>query len=188
MRVASRTLVVIGAGSGVGRAVALEAVRRGARVAATDRDPVALHETARRVVAPQQLSTHPVDVTDRLAIEELPAAVIERWGAVDGVIDCAGTLFRTFLPLLRNRPEAHLVHGASTGALRIGANVRVTAVVVPDEDLAGDPAYRAALDLLDGMERNAGRVPIGAVSRWESLRARTRRTSRSERESPEPRR
>ncbi|BCJ45855.1 short-chain dehydrogenase [Actinoplanes ianthinogenes] len=175
MRVAGRTLVVIGAGSGIGRAVALEAVRRGARVAAADRDPVALRETARQVVAPQQLSTHVVDVTDRLDVEALPGAVIERWGRVDGVVDDAGTLFRTFLPLLRNRPEAHLVHGAGTGALHTGTTVRVTAVIPADTVLSGDEAYRAACVLLDAMERNAGRVRLGAGRWWH----RTRRSSRA---------
>ena len=36
MKVAGKVLVVTGAGSGIGRAVALEALRRGARVAAAD--------------------------------------------------------------------------------------------------------------------------------------------------------
>src|SRR5690349_7925395 len=90
MNVAGKTLVVTGAGSGIGRAVTLEAIRRGARVAAADQHPGTLKETAHQVVAPLLLSTHLVDVTDRAAVEELPAAVIERWGGVDGLIHCAG--------------------------------------------------------------------------------------------------
>ncbi|GAA4600783.1 NAD(P)-dependent dehydrogenase (short-subunit alcohol dehydrogenase family) [Actinoplanes octamycinicus] len=177
MRVAGRTLVVIGAGSDIGRAVALEAVRRGARVAAADRDPVALGETARQVVAPQQLSTHPVDATDRLDIEALPAAVIERWGRVDGVIDHAGTLYRAFLPLLRTRPEAHLVHPAAAGTAQTGAGIRVTVVLPGGPERSADEAYRAACDLLDAMERNAGRVRLGADRWWERLSRSSRRTA-----------
>ncbi|WIM98483.1 SDR family NAD(P)-dependent oxidoreductase [Actinoplanes oblitus] len=177
MRVAGRTLVVIGAGGGLGRAVALEAVRRGARVAAADSDPVALRETARQVVAPQQLSTHPVRVTDRRDVEALPAAVIERWGRVDGVIDDAGTLFRSFLPLLRNRPEAHLVHLAATGVPHVGGNIRVTVLVPAGPEPAGDEAYRAACDLLDGMERNASRVRLGAARWWDRVSKAPRRTA-----------
>src|SRR5690349_1863472 len=81
MKVAGKTLVVTGAGSGIGRAVTLEAVRRGARVAAVDLNPATLAETAHQVVAPQMLSAHELDLTDRAAVEALPGAVVERWAA-----------------------------------------------------------------------------------------------------------
>ncbi|GIF04283.1 SDR family NAD(P)-dependent oxidoreductase [Actinoplanes siamensis] len=183
MRVAGRTLVVTGAGGGIGRALTLEAVRRGARVAATDVDAGALGETARQVVAPLLLSTHVLDLSDPAVTEALPSAVIRRWSEVDGLIHCAGSgrgaadpVFRVFQPALRVRPEAHLVEVAAdhsgrrgrrvaakrlTEGLRAayaGTNVHVTAVF---PHRASTP-YQAARDVLDGMERNASRVLIGA--------------------------
>ncbi len=50
MKAANRILVVTGAGSGIGREVALEALRRGARVAACDINPESLAETARIIL------------------------------------------------------------------------------------------------------------------------------------------
>ncbi|WP_203824955.1 SDR family NAD(P)-dependent oxidoreductase [Actinoplanes palleronii] len=196
MKVAGKTLVVTGAGSGIGRAVTLEAVRRGARVAAVDLNPATLAETAHQVVAPQMLSAHELDLTDRAAVEALPGAVVERWAAVDGVIHCAGTfgheaalqLATTFHPVLRHRSEAHLVDISRTGSAAPGAakadakqlteslrtefagtSVRVTVVFAGDlTGSSADPAeqaYRAAQDILDGMERNAARVLIGSSVR-----------------------
>ena len=46
MKLAGKVLVVTGAGSGIGRAVTLEAVRRRARVAAVDLNATTLEETA----------------------------------------------------------------------------------------------------------------------------------------------
>ncbi|WP_436521239.1 SDR family NAD(P)-dependent oxidoreductase [Actinoplanes sp. HUAS TT8] len=180
MRVAGKTLVVTGAGSELGRAVTLEAIRRGARVAAVDADPDALTETARQVVAPLLLSTHLADVTDAAEVEALPPAVIERWSAVDGVIHCAGAgeqVVRTFLPLLGARREAHLVSIGDSRALppepdaakaaakrftsaHAGTNVLV-AMVFPVDDAVAAP-YRAARDVLDGMARDSYRVLVGS--------------------------
>ncbi|GAA2878206.1 short-chain dehydrogenase [Actinoplanes cyaneus] len=178
MRVAGKTLVVTGAGSELGRAVTLEAIRRGARVAAVDADPEALTETARQVVAPLLLSTHVADVTEPAEVEALPPAVIARWNAVDGVIHCAGAgepVIRTFLPLLRARQEAHLVSvgdppaapdAARAAARRFaesvqaGANVHV-AMVFPAGEAVTSP-YRAARDLLDGMARDSYRAVVGS--------------------------
>jgi NAD(P)-dependent dehydrogenase (short-subunit alcohol dehydrogenase family) len=92
MRVAGRVIVVTGAGSGIGRAVALEALRRGATVAAVDRNETTLEETAALAVAGDRLATYPLDITDKAAVAALPARVAERFGAVDGLIHCAGII------------------------------------------------------------------------------------------------
>ena len=57
MKAASKTLVVTGAGSGIGREVALEALRRGARVAACDINADSLAETVR--LAPRAIGCQP---------------------------------------------------------------------------------------------------------------------------------
>jgi NAD(P)-dependent dehydrogenase (short-subunit alcohol dehydrogenase family) len=33
-----------------------------------------------------------INITDRAAVEALPQAVVDRFGAVDGVINCAGII------------------------------------------------------------------------------------------------
>jgi short-subunit dehydrogenase len=143
MRIADRVLVVTGAGSGMGREVALEALRRGARVAAVDLNATSLEETATLAEAGERLSTHVVNVAEQAVVAGLPAAVAERHGAVDGLIHCAGiiqpfvrvkdlddaviervfavnwwgTLYltRAFLPVFLARPEGHIVNVSSMG-------------------------------------------------------------------------
>lgn len=143
MKVANKVLVVTGAGSGIGREVVFEALRRGARVAACDINPATLAETAQLAAAGDRLSTHELNVADRAAVEALPNAVIARFEAVDGLVHCAGiiqpfvrlkdldypaiervmavnwlgTLYltKTFLPILLARPEGHIVNVSSMG-------------------------------------------------------------------------
>lgn len=164
MKAAGRVLVVTGAGSGIGREVALEALRRGARVAACDINPSTLAETAHLARAGERLSTHELNVADRQAVEALPEAVIEHHGTVDGVIHCAGIIqpfvrlkdldyeaidrvfavnwlgtlqfTKTFLPVLLDRPEGHIVNLSSMGGF----------LPVPGQTVYG--ASKAAVKLL----------------------------------------
>jgi short-subunit dehydrogenase len=143
MKVANKVLVVTGAGSGMGREVALEALRRGAKVAACDINETTLAETAAMAASGDPMATFPLDVADKAAVEALPAQVTERFGAVDGLIHCAGiiqpfvrlkdldygdiervfavnwlgTLYltKTLLPILLARPEGHIVNVSSMG-------------------------------------------------------------------------
>ena len=52
MKLDNKVVVVTGAGSGMGREVALEAVRRGARVAAVDINEATVTETATLAALP----------------------------------------------------------------------------------------------------------------------------------------
>lgn len=144
MKVKGKVVVVTGAGSGLGQALVLELLRRGARVAAVDLRPEALEATRTQAgTMAQGLSLHPLDVADRLRVEALPAEVEAFHGQVDGLINNAGiiqpfkrlweldppaiervmrvnfygTLHMTlaFLPRLLARPEAHLVNVSSMG-------------------------------------------------------------------------
>ena len=164
MQVDGKVIVVTGAGNGVGRAVALEALRRGARVAGVDVSEAGLEETSRLAADSERFSTHVVDITDRDAVNALPAAVEARFGAVDGLVHLAaiiqpfekvkdmddaaiervvrvnlwGTLNvdRAFLPVLLARPEAHLVNTSSMGGF----------IPVPGQTIYG--ASKAAVRLL----------------------------------------
>ena len=164
MKVANRVIVVTGAGSGIGREVALEALRRGARVAACDINAESLDATAELAGAGDRLSVHRLNVADREAVDALPDAVIERHGAIDGIVHCAGiiqpfvrlkdlddaaiervfavnwwgTLYltRALLPRLLARPEGHIVNVSSMGGF----------LPVPGQTIYG--ASKAAVKLL----------------------------------------
>ena len=93
MNLANKVVVVTGAGSGMGREVALELLRRGARVAAVDINEVTLQETVALAIGrADAVATYTVNITDRAAVEALPQAVVDRFGAVDGIINCAGII------------------------------------------------------------------------------------------------
>ncbi len=73
MKVEGKVWVVTGGGSGMGRELVLQLLGRGARVAAVDLNPEGLGETAGAAAAGSRLSTHVVDITDRRAVQRLPA-------------------------------------------------------------------------------------------------------------------
>jgi NAD(P)-dependent dehydrogenase (short-subunit alcohol dehydrogenase family) len=84
--------VVTGAGSGVGRAVALKFAAEGWQVALVGRREEPLAETA-ALAGPQaegQVALFPCDVSAADAVEKMGAAVHERWGAVDVLVNAAG--------------------------------------------------------------------------------------------------
>jgi short-subunit dehydrogenase len=164
MRIADRVFVVTGGGSGIGREVVLGLLRRGAGVAAVDLSKERLDGTAGLAGASGRLSTHVVDVTDAEAVAALPQQVIERHGAVDGLLNVAGiiqkfvpfaelgqdevervlrvnfwgvvSMVQAFLPHLLKRPQAALVNVSSMGAF----------VPVPGQTAYG--ASKAAVKLL----------------------------------------
>ena len=84
--------VVTGAGSGIGRAFALEIAKRGGRVVCSDIKPATAEETARMITAEggKALALQ-CDVSDLKSVEVL-AQEAERWleGPVDLVINNAG--------------------------------------------------------------------------------------------------
>lgn len=79
--------LVTGGGSGIGRATALQLAHRGVDVLIAGRRPDPLQETAR--LSPR-IATLAADVTDDGAAERLVAAVVDRWGRLDAVVNNAG--------------------------------------------------------------------------------------------------
>ena len=89
--VGGKVAAVTGAGSGIGRAVALELVKRGARVAISDVDVEGLAGTAERVAATGgEAHRSQLDVGDRDAVEAYAAAVADHFGVVHQVYNNAG--------------------------------------------------------------------------------------------------
>lgn len=144
MKLNDSVVVVTGAGNGIGREVALQLLRAGARVAAVDLSEDGLAETA-RLAQGGSITTHAVDVGDLDQVEQLRDAVLAQHGHVDGLVNVAGIIQRfvpvrdlaisdvrrvmnvnfwgvvhtstAFLPALLDRPAAALVNVSSMGAL-----------------------------------------------------------------------
>src|SRR5262245_60848924 len=91
-----RTAIVTGAGSGLGRAIALQLAREGADVAAVDYVPETASATAEAVQAlGRRALALPVDVAVRGQVQGMAARVAEAWGRIDILIACAGIQSRT---------------------------------------------------------------------------------------------
>ncbi len=90
----NRVAAVTGAGSGIGRALALGLARRGARLALSDVDEGGLAETARAVAGVgAQVHTARLDVGDGEAVHAYADAVAAHFGAVNQVYNNAGIAF-----------------------------------------------------------------------------------------------
>lgn len=142
--ISGKTIVVTGAGNGIGRAVTLLLLSKGALVAGVDLNAAGLAETAEQAGAGARFSQHEVNITDREAVAALPAQVVEKHGQVDGLINIAGVIqqfvrvvdlpyseiekvmnvnfwgtintCKAFLPTLLTRPQASIINVASMGA------------------------------------------------------------------------
>lgn len=84
--------VVTGAGSGVGRAVALALARAGWQVALVGRRLATLQETLQQAGADgARMTALPCDVGDENEVAAMGRAVLERWGTVEVLVNAAGT-------------------------------------------------------------------------------------------------
>lgn len=87
-----KVVVITGAGSGIGRALAVNLARRGSRLALSDVDESGLAETvslAQRAGAPEVRSDR-LDVADRDAMGRYALDVVQQFGRVNVVINNAG--------------------------------------------------------------------------------------------------
>lgn len=165
MKVKNKVIVVTGGGSGLGRALVLHLLDKGAAVAMADINEQGMEETMKLAgdVGPR-LSKHVLDITNRDAVEQFPEEVIKAHGTVDGIINNAGIIqpfvdvkdlgydriekimninfygalymIKAFLPNLLGRPEAHIVNVSSLGGF----------IPFPGQTIYG--ASKAALKLL----------------------------------------
>jgi NADP-dependent 3-hydroxy acid dehydrogenase YdfG len=83
--------IVTGAGSGVGRAVALELAARGWRVALLGRTPRTLDDTRALADPAARVAVHPADVGRHQQVDAAVAAVLAAWGRIDALVNAAGT-------------------------------------------------------------------------------------------------
>ena len=91
--------VITGAGSGIGRDIAVAMLTAGHRVALAGRNEATLQATTGRAGSGEALVVA-TDVRSAASVEALFAAVVARWGRVDVLVNNAGT-FGTGAPLDR---------------------------------------------------------------------------------------
>ena len=90
-----KVAVVVGGTSGIGRAISLGLADVGADVIATSRREKQVEDTAREIEARgRQTLRMTSDVSDRAPLENLRDAVLERFGKVDILVNCAGMIKR----------------------------------------------------------------------------------------------
>ena len=90
------TVVVSGAGNGLGRALALRFARGGARIVALDRDPgAAAAVTVELAQAGFEALACPCDVTDASACQAAVEATVARFGRIDVLVNNAGISHRS---------------------------------------------------------------------------------------------
>ncbi|GAA4682174.1 SDR family NAD(P)-dependent oxidoreductase [Nocardioides nanhaiensis] len=87
-----KVVVITGAGSGIGRALALNLARRGSLLALSDVDEAGLAETVDLVkgAGAREVRSDRLDVADRDAFAAYAAAVAEQFGRVNVVVNNAG--------------------------------------------------------------------------------------------------
>ncbi len=140
-------VVVTGAGTGIGRAIAAGFSDAGARVALVGRRLEKLEEAAVGLPT-ERAQCYPCDVADRAAVDKMAAQVAAQWGAPDIVVNNAGintnpravgdvdpaawdltvainltgafNVVRAFLPGLRQKEGGLIINVSSIAGLRAG--------------------------------------------------------------------
>lgn len=114
-----KTAVITGAGSGVGRAIALRLVREQWRVALLGRRLQALHETVRLAGAAGSLEvlTCPCDIADPAQVKHAAQEIFSQFAQVDALVNAAGTntpqrAWNNLTPADYERLIATNLHGA----------------------------------------------------------------------------
>jgi NAD(P)-dependent dehydrogenase (short-subunit alcohol dehydrogenase family) len=128
-RFAGRTVIVTGAGSGIGRATAIRLVREGARVIATDVVEQRLADLVAELGDDAGVATIPGDIADAAT----PAAIVEAAGErVDGLANVAG-IMDGFLP----PAEADDATWDRVMSVNLTGPMRLTRAVLPSMMEAG---------------------------------------------------
>lgn len=114
-----RVAVVAGGTSGLGRAIAIGLAQAGATVVPSGRRHEQIDEVCRAVEAEgRQTFRHPFDILDRSSIDALRDAVLDKFGAVDILVNAAGRTFRKPTHEIAESEWNDLMNTNLTGMLR----------------------------------------------------------------------
>jgi NADP-dependent 3-hydroxy acid dehydrogenase YdfG len=99
MQVSNKIIVVTGAGSGIGRELTVQLLKKQAKVAGVDINLNALLETQKiDNVGQDKFKAFELNITDKEKVEALPNDIISHFGSVDGIINNAG-IIQHFIPV-----------------------------------------------------------------------------------------
>jgi len=115
-----KTVVITGGGGGIGGATSRRFARQGARVAVFDLNPEAAEKVAAQIRAEGgQAQAFRCDITDRASVDAAVAATLERFGAIDVLVNNAG--WDVFKPFTKTEPAQwdKLIAINLTGALHM---------------------------------------------------------------------
>lgn len=119
---AGRVVAVTGGANGIGREIAGELAREGARVAIGDRDGQAARQTAMEL-AGDVLGLH-LDVTDGASFEGFLEAVEQEWGPLDVLVSNAGVMW---VGPFEQEPDATAEQQIAVNLLGLIRGVKLTA-------------------------------------------------------------
>jgi NAD(P)-dependent dehydrogenase (short-subunit alcohol dehydrogenase family) len=159
-----RRILVTGASSGIGRAIALRCLAEGARVLATGRRAEALAEL-------EGADAHACDLREHGAAEACVARAVELFGGLDGAVHAAGTVLRNQDPrsssdeeiddvLLDNLAVPQRVSRAVLGALGEGGSLVLISSQLGRIGAPGYASYCAAKGGVDALVRSLA-VEVG---------------------------
>src|SRR5688500_5171289 len=103
MVLSGKIALVIGAGQGLGRAVARAYAREGATVIAADFNAAAATETIASLSRPADASAERVDVSDAADTRRVIRRIVDRYGRLDVMVNCAAILLVD--PILEVTPQ-----------------------------------------------------------------------------------
>ena len=146
-----KVAVVTGAASGIGRALALDLAKRGARLALSDVNETGLDETARQARAlGAEAHAAPLNVADEAAVQAYANAIRSQFGVVHQLYNNAGvtTGAREFL-------DMRSAHFEQTMNVNFWGVVYCTRALLPDLIASGDGAL-VNISSLNGLMAQAG--------------------------------
>lgn len=94
MRLKNKVALVTGGGTGIGRAIAVEFAREGAKVAINGRRVDKLQETVKEITKKGgQALAITADVSKKDEVDRMITEVVKKFGQLDILVNCAGVLF-----------------------------------------------------------------------------------------------
>jgi len=90
MKANEKTIWVTGASSGIGRALAVNLSRRGARLILWARSAQRLEDCRQACMNPERHVVLPLDLTGASSLEQAPRQVLEKCGSIDILINNGG--------------------------------------------------------------------------------------------------
>ncbi|PYC73015.1 3-oxoacyl-ACP reductase [Micromonospora arborensis] len=169
--VEGKTVLVTGGSRGIGLMIAQGFVRAGARVIISSRKADVCEAVAKELSAEGRCEAIPVDLGDDAGAEALAAAVRERFGHLDVLVNNAGA---TWGAPLESYPEAAF---DKLWAVNVKAVFRLTTALLPALRAAAsadDPARVINIGSIDGI-----RVPFMEVYAYSATKAAVHMLTRS---------